>query len=142
MKEFFKTNKFKILISILLGVLAILFASFILPLQRHGYKTIYILFIILYSICFIVSIIFCILISLKLRLCKTMEQKTKEKFALIFYFGSLIILSVLLTIIFGIINAVNPGSIFLTQGILSICLVLGYYLGLSIPLLININFLK
>lgn len=142
MKKFIKNNLFKIIASISFGIAAVVFASLILPLRRGGNSVTATLFIVFYALFFIGSIILGTLLSIKIKKDSTIETNTKTKFMLVYYFSSIVFLSVVLTSIFAIINAVNPESIFLKQGILSICLVLAYYLGFSLPVLINVNFLK
>lgn len=142
MKTLIKENFAYLLIGTFSGILCVLSASFFLPLLRNGNETGGIILIIIYGLCFISSLIFMFLFFRKLKSNAMILKKQKNLLAVILFFSSIIILSLILTITFLIIRATNPQSIFLTQGILSEALILGYYLISLFPILVNQNFLN
>lgn len=142
MKTILKNNILLLLLDIIISFLCVCFAITILPLQRNNYASISIIFIVLYALTFIASIILSWVLFAKIKRTDSLEQKTKEKFALIFYFSTMLIVSLVITIIFLILRAVNPNSFLLTQGILSFVLTILFFVILIIPIEINVKFIS
>lgn len=142
MKNILKKNWLLILISELLALACAIFSTLVLPFQRNQQKTASVLFILGYTITLILSIFLIWILFRKIKKEQELTNKKANIFALVFYFSTILLISIIVTIIFVIIKLVNPNSIILVQGILSFILAIIGFLLLLLPIEININFIN